>query len=74
MWRRWCHVFNAIFAFTVGRSGDDVDRKCMQTESICLFTPPYRPKLYCKHLKKQHVEGWLEYQGLYKAEKQLFFN
>jgi hypothetical protein len=41
----------------------------MQIESICLFMPPYRPELYGKHLEKQHVEGWLEYQGLFKVEK-----
>jgi hypothetical protein len=35
---------------------------------------PYRPELYCKHLEKQHAEGWLEYQGLSKVEKQVFFN
>ncbi|CAK9879568.1 unnamed protein product [Sphagnum jensenii] len=62
------------FCVYIGRSGDDVGCKCMQIESICLFTLPYRPKLYCKHLKKQHVEGWLEYQGLSKAKKQMFFD
>jgi hypothetical protein len=46
----------------------------MRTESICLFTTPYRPKLYRKHLEKQHVEGWLKYQGLSKAEKHMFFD
>jgi hypothetical protein len=49
-----------------GQSGDDVDCNRMQSESICLFTPPYHLKLYRKHLKKQHAK---EYQGLSKAEK-----
>ncbi|KAH9570353.1 hypothetical protein CY35_02G035500 [Sphagnum magellanicum] len=57
-----------------GRSGDDVSRKRTRTKSIYLFMPPYRPHLYCKHLKKQHAEGWLKYQGLFKVEKQMFFN
>ncbi|CAK9277003.1 unnamed protein product [Sphagnum jensenii] len=54
-----------------GQSGDDVDCNRMQSESICLFTPPYHLKLYRKHLKKQHAK---EYQGLSKAEKQMFLN
>ncbi|CAM6011353.1 unnamed protein product [Sphagnum balticum] len=52
-----------------GQNGDDVGHKRMQTKFICLFTPPYRPELYRKHFEKQHVEGWLEYQGLSKAMK-----
>jgi hypothetical protein len=36
--------------------------------------PPYYLELYRKHLKKQHAKGWLEYQGLFKAKKQMFFN
>jgi hypothetical protein len=44
----------------------------MRTKSICLFTPLYCPKLYRKHLEKQHVEGWLEYQGSSKVEMQMF--
>jgi hypothetical protein len=35
-----------------GRNGDDIGRKRMQTESIYLFTPPYSPELYYKHLEK----------------------
>jgi len=36
--------------------------------------PPYRRRLYCKHFEKQHAKGWFKYQGLSKAEKQMFFN
>jgi len=46
----------------------------MQTKSICLFTPPYFLELYRKHLEKQHAKGWLEYQGLSKAKKHMFFD
>ncbi|CAN5959978.1 unnamed protein product [Sphagnum jensenii] len=35
---------------------------------------PYRLELYRKHIKKQHAEGWLKYQGLSKAEKQMCFD
>ncbi len=62
------------FCIYSGQSGDDVNHKLMQTKSICLFMPPYRPKLYHKHFKKHHAEGWLEYQGLSKAEKEMFFD
>jgi hypothetical protein len=57
-----------------GRSGDDIGRKRTRTKSIYLFMPPYRPNLYRKHFKKQHAEGWLKYQGLFKVEKQMFFD
>ncbi len=57
-----------------GWSGDDIGRKHMRTKSICLFMPPYYPELYRKHFEKQHAEGWLEYQGLSKVEKQMFFH
>jgi hypothetical protein len=46
----------------------------MLIESIYLFTPPYCPELYRKHVEKQHAEGWFEYQGLFKADKQMFFD
>jgi hypothetical protein len=36
--------------------------------------PPYCLELYRKHFEKQHAKGWLEYQGLSKAEKEMFFN
>ncbi len=57
-----------------GQSGDDIDRNRMRSKSMCFFMPPYHPKLYRKHLKKQHAEGWFEYQGLFKVEKQMFFD
>jgi hypothetical protein len=57
------------FCIYDGWNGDDIGRKRMRIESIYLFTPPYHPELYCKHLEKQHVERWFEYQGLSKAEK-----
>ncbi|CAM6025211.1 unnamed protein product [Sphagnum balticum] len=77
---RGCDVKKAVscvqcnFCIYGGRSGDDIGRKHMRIESICLFTPPYHLKLYRKHLKKQHAEGWLECQGLSKAKKQMFFD
>ncbi len=62
------------FCIYGGRNGDDVGHKCMRIKFICLFMPPYRPELYRKHIEKQRVEGWLEYQGLSKVEKHMFFN
>jgi hypothetical protein len=43
------------FCFYDGRSGDDTGRKRSRTDNLQLFTPPYRPELYRKHLEGQHA-------------------
>jgi hypothetical protein len=43
-----------------GRSGDDVGRKRVRTNSTQLFTPPYRPDLYRKHLETQHADQFFK--------------
>jgi hypothetical protein len=57
-----------------GRSGDDVGRKRVRTNSTQLFTPPYRPELYRKHLETQHADQWLHYQSMSISSKKVYFD
>ena len=61
------------FCVYEGRSGDDVARKRARTNNIQLFTPPYRPELYRKHLERQHADKWLEYQSMTTCSKKAYF-
>jgi hypothetical protein len=40
---------------------------------VKIFTAPFRPELYRKHLQNQHSERWLQYQSLNMLEKKQFF-
>ena len=62
------------FCVYYGRIGDDEGRKRARTRNTRLFSPPFRPELYRKHLTSQHAEHWLAYQSLSNAEKKIFFD
>ena len=62
------------FCIYDGRSGgDDKSRKRAQTNHVQMFTPPYRPELYRKHLEGQHADQWLVYKDMTKALKKEYF-
>ena len=57
-----------------GRSGgDDKSRKRVRTNHVQMFTPPYRPELYRKHLEGQHADQWLVYKDMTMALKKEYF-
>jgi hypothetical protein len=62
------------FCLYDGRSGDDVGRKRVRTVNVQMYTPPYRPELYRKHLERQHADKWLEYQSMAMSVKKAYFD
>ena len=61
------------FCFIDGRSGYDSGRKRARTSNVQLYTPPYRPELYRKHLEGQHADQWRQYNSMSNASKKEYF-
>jgi hypothetical protein len=58
----------------IGRSDDDSARKRARTNKIKLFSHPYRPENFRRHMEGQHAEQWSNYQSLSRSLKKEYFN
>ncbi len=60
-----------------GRDKVEIDqngRKRKRTTQIKMFTAPFYPHKYRNHHESQHVESWVLYQDLSKADKKQYFS
>jgi hypothetical protein len=68
----WC-----LFCVHEGRDEVEIGqngRKRERTAQIKMFTTPFYPHKYRSHHESQHVESWVLYQDLSKANKKQYFS